>query len=130
VATTRDDAVETLVAALEDASSRASTRLAQAALSDTRGREQALELLGALAGDLPEQAQAGVAKAVAALSTDRAPEVSAEAAALTSDAVSAKTKRAVSKALDASLAAAERIQALLESGRDLRRGQGRAAEGL
>jgi hypothetical protein len=119
VASSRDDAVETLVAALDEASGKPENAVAQAAVADTRGREKALGLLAVLAGELPEQAQEGVAVAIAALSTDRAPEASAEAAALASDKVSAKSKRAVAKALDANLdgqvAAAERIQELLAS---------------
>jgi hypothetical protein len=119
VASTRDDAVETLVAALDEASGKPESAVAQAALADTRGREKALSLLAVLAGELPDHAQAGVAKAIAALSTDRAPEASAEAAALASDKVSAKSKRALAKALDANLdgqvAAAARIQSLLAS---------------
>ena len=119
VATTRDDAVETLVAAVEEASGRVDSAIAQAALSDTRGREKALAVLGALTDELPEQAQAGVAKAIAALSTDRAPEARAEAAAIASGAISTRAQRTLAKALEANLdrqvVAAETLRALIAS---------------
>ncbi len=119
VATARDDSVEVLVEALDEASGRAESKVAQAALSDTRGREKALGILAALAAELPEQAQQGLMKAVTALSTERASEASAEAKALASDAVSGRSKRTIAKSLNANLdgqaAAADKLAELIAS---------------
>lgn len=119
VATTRDDAVESLVAVVDEASGHADNAIAQAALSDTRGREKALAVLAALTDQLPEQAQAGVAKAIAELSTERAPEARAEAEAIASRGVSARAKHTLAKALKANLdgqaVAAEKLRALIAS---------------
>ena len=59
VATVRDDSVEVLVEALDEASGRVESKVARAALSDTRGREKALGILAALAGEVPSRHSRG-----------------------------------------------------------------------
>jgi hypothetical protein len=119
VATERDAGVEQLVGVLDEASGRVESTVAQAALTDTRGREKALMILAALAEQVPDAAQGGIAKAVAALSTDRAAEARAEAEALASSRIAKRSKDLVAQALranvDGQAAAAERLAELIAS---------------
>jgi hypothetical protein len=119
VATERDASVERLLGILEESSGRVENKVARAALTDTRGREKALTILAALAEQLPDDAQVGIAKAISALSTDRAGEARSEAEAITSDAVSEQSKRFVARALDANVegqeVAADKLSELLAS---------------
>ena len=90
-----------MVEVLDEALGRVESKVAQAALPDTRGREKALGILAVVAGEAPEQ---GLRKAVAAaLSTDRAREARAEVEAQASDAVSGQSKRTIAKGLKANL---------------------------
>lgn len=115
----RDKGVEELTGALDEVDGQVENRVAQAALSDTRGREKALAILNALLENgVPEQAETGILKAIAALSEDRTDEVKEQVTALQSNEVSNRSKRKVARAaatnVDGQARAAERLAALLE----------------
>ncbi|UTI66798.1 hypothetical protein NBH00_11455 [Paraconexibacter antarcticus] len=78
-------------------------QVAQTALTDTTGRDKALAVLAAVALAAPSQAQAGLAHAVQALSTDRSREVTADAKALVSDAVTPANKQTLATAVKADI---------------------------
>jgi hypothetical protein len=61
----RDERIEELTAALDDARTRSERKVAAAALADTRGREHALDVLTAVLGEVPEHV---IARVVASLS--------------------------------------------------------------
>lgn len=119
VATQRDASVEPLIGILDEASGRVQSKVAQAALADTRGREQALAILAALAEQVPDAAQVGVAKAISELSTDRAGEARAEAEALVTSTTAEPSRSLVARALRANVegqaAAAEKLSELIAS---------------
>ncbi len=64
----RDERIEKLTAALDDARTRSERKVAAAALADTRAREHALDVLTAVLGEVPEQARHVIARVVASLS--------------------------------------------------------------
>lgn len=98
VAEQRDDNVEVLTAALEEAQGRVERRVAQAALADTYGREKAMAVLDALLEEgVVARAETGVALALAALSQERGGEVARQAKALGSEEVSKASKRKVAR---------------------------------
>ena len=149
VARQQDENVERLTAALEPAEGGVESKIAQAALADTVGRDKALAVLSELLErGVPEQAKAGLLRAISALSQKRDDEVRASAEALQSQDVSAGSKRTLAKAVDENVdgqkTAAAKLIALIESENvpaaakvGLRRAydavtreQGRAAEAL
>jgi hypothetical protein len=117
VAAQRDENIEQLVGVLPEATNSVENPIARAALADTRGREKALAILGALLFWVPDEAKQGINRALLALSTDRSTEVRVEARALTSARVSASAKRTVAHSLARSVegqaTAAEKIAALI-----------------
>ncbi|UTI63380.1 hypothetical protein NBH00_18760 [Paraconexibacter antarcticus] len=95
------------------------SQVAQAALTDTTGRDKAIAVLTAVALTAPAQAQAGLAHAVQALSTDRSGEITADAKALVSDAVTPANKQTLATAVKTDVAgqttAADKLKELLGS---------------
>ncbi|UTI64370.1 hypothetical protein NBH00_23910 [Paraconexibacter antarcticus] len=92
-------------------------QVAQAALADTKGRDKALAVLAAVALTAPAQAQSGLAHAVQALSTDRSSEITADAKALVSDAVTPSNKQTLAAAVKPDVSgqttAADKLKELL-----------------
>jgi hypothetical protein len=119
VASQRHENIEQLVGVLPEATSSVENTIARAALTDTRGRDNALAILQALLGQVPADAVQGINRAIAALSTDRSAEVRVEARALTSARVSARAKRTVARSLarsvDGQTTAAEKLAQLIAS---------------
>jgi len=118
VAGQQDENLEQLVDVLDEVDGRAEDSVAKAALADTRGREKAIAVISALVGaGVSEQAAAGLAKALAELSTDRNQEITDKSRALGSSRVSSSAKRSVAKSVEASVRgqkkAAERLAALI-----------------
>lgn len=111
--------IEKLAGALRAADGADENAIASAARADTKGRDKAIAILNALLAKVPEQAKTGIAKAIAALSVDRADETQVEAKALVSSNVSETNKRRVAATVKASVdgqdAAAETIAALIAS---------------
>ena len=95
--------IEKLAAALLPADGRDENKIAAAARADTQGREKAIAILTALMGQVPDQAKAGIARAIAALSQDRDDETQATAKALVSKRVSSANKRRMTQAIKASV---------------------------
>lgn len=121
VAAEQDQNVDQLVALLDDADGRVENLVAQAALADTRGREKAAAVLGALSSRVPPQAARGLAAALQALGRNRDDEARAATAALTSSEVSETAKATLAATVKANLAgqntAAKRLAALIGSDR-------------
>jgi len=114
LATQQDDNVPALLAMLPSAGPRADVRLARVALADVNGRERAIaKLNGLLAGGLPAAARTGVTRAIAALSTERAPEVTRAAAALADDDTPAAAAQRLSQLVDRSLRGQARAAATI-----------------
>ena len=117
VADQQDENDEQLVGVLDEADGHVESKIAQAALGDTRGRDKALAILSALVDRVPSRAQAGLSRAVVALSTDRAQEIGVEAEALASEDVSAAAKGQLAQAVQANVegqqAAANRLAELI-----------------
>ncbi|MGH2840026.1 MAG: hypothetical protein ACRDKY_04285 [Solirubrobacteraceae bacterium] len=92
-------------------------KIAAAARADTKGRDKAIAILNVLMDQVPDQAKTGIAKAIAALSVDRADETQAEALDLTSSKVSKANKGRVVDTIKASIdgqaKAAETLAALI-----------------
>jgi hypothetical protein len=114
----QDENVEQLVGALDETEGRVESKIAQAALADTRGREKAIAVISAVVSrGVSEKAAPRLTEALAALATDRDQEVEAKSAALTSEDVSAKAKSSLAKSVEASVQgqakAAERLAALI-----------------
>jgi len=111
--------IPTLAALTVPAQGSVESQIGQAALSDTTGRDKAIAILNTISGKVPEQAQAGIAHAIAALSVDRSDEVAAESQALAGDQVGAVAKSRLTSAIDQTLRgqarAAATIQALMGS---------------
>ena len=111
--------IEKLAKALRTADGRDESKIAAAARADTRGREKAIAILTALLTKVPEQARTGLAKAIAALSQDRADETKLEAKALISKHVSTTNKKRVATTIKISMngqtKASETLAALIAS---------------
>lgn len=104
VAGQQDDNVEVLVDVLDEVSGRVENTIAKAALADTKGRDKAIAIITALLDrGVPEKAEAGLARALAALSTDRVDEVVEEVKALVGDDVGRSGKRTVARAVKANV---------------------------
>lgn len=104
VAAVYDENVEQLAGMLDEARGRVESRIAQAALSDARGRDKAVAVLTALLEDgLPSSAATGISRALSGLVTDRDDEVEALGDALVSDEVSSRSKRNVARAVEESV---------------------------
>jgi len=104
VAAQRDENVEQLVGVLDEVSGRVENTVAKAALSDTRGRDKAIAIITALIErGVSDNAAKGLARALAALSTDRTDEVVEELKALVSDDVGRSGKRTLVRAVGANL---------------------------
>ncbi|UTI66795.1 hypothetical protein NBH00_11440 [Paraconexibacter antarcticus] len=95
------------------------SKVAQAALTDTKGRDKAIAVLTAVTLTAPPQAQTGLAHAVQALSTDRSGEITADAKALVSDAVTPENKQVLATALKSDVngqtTAADKLKELLSA---------------
>ena len=118
VATEQGENIEKLARAMRKGADGADeNKIAAAARADTKGRDKAIAILNVLMGELPDQAQVGIAKAIAALSVDRADETQAEALDLVSSKVSKANKGRVVETIEASVdgqaKAAETLAALI-----------------
>lgn len=113
VAQEQAENVDELARLLRPADGGVERQIAAAALADTRGRDKAIAILTVLAGEVPDQAQAGIARAIAALSQGRDDEVLLEAKALVSSKNSGSSKRTVTKALVADVRGQPRAAARL-----------------
>jgi len=102
VAGQQDENIEQLVGVLDEVSGRVENTIAKTALFDTRGRDKAIAIITALLDrGVPDKAANGLARALAALSTDRDDEIVAEVRALVGDEVSLPGKRTVARAVKA-----------------------------
>lgn len=119
VATQQDTDLVKLATLLPRAHGAVQNQVAQAALTDTKGRDKAIAVLAAVALTAPAQAQAGLAHAVQALSTDRSGEITADAKGLVSDTVTPANKQTVANAVKADVAgqttAADKLKDLLSA---------------
>ncbi|HET9720078.1 MAG TPA: hypothetical protein VFP55_08385 [Solirubrobacteraceae bacterium] len=88
-----------LSALVPDASGKVQNAIAQAALSDTTAQNKALAVLAAVELRAPAQAQAGLARAVEAISTATQREVSAEANAATDNSDSTTSANTLANAI-------------------------------
>lgn len=111
--------IERLARALVSSDGTDENKIASAARADTKGREKAIAILTALLGQVPDKAKTGIAKAIAALSQDRADETKVEADALVSTKVSEPNKRRVAAAIktsvDGQTKASDTLAALIAS---------------
>lgn len=111
--------IERLAGALLEADGADENKIAAAARADTKGREKAIAILTALLAKVPEQAKTAIAKAIAALSLDRADETRVQAKALVSSKVSNTNKRRVALTIKTSVdgqdKASDTIAALIAS---------------
>jgi len=112
--------VDQLVGALDEVGGRAENAIAKAAVADTRGRDKALGVVGALVAEgTPAKAEKGLARAIEALSQSRDEEVAAEAKALAGDEISGRTAEVIADAVAANVEgqarAAKRIAELITS---------------
>jgi hypothetical protein len=116
VAREQDENVEKLARLLRPADGRVENKVALAALSDTRGREKAIAVLTAVAGQVPDEAQFGIAQAVSALSQGRDDEVRVEAKVLIGKGVSRRNKGRLARAVKSNVSgqeqAADRLRQL------------------
>ena len=102
IASQQDENVEQLVGVLDEVEGRVENTIAKTALFDTRGRDKAIAIITALLErGVPDKAASGLARALAALSTDRDDEIVAEIRALVSDEVSLPAKRTVVRGVKA-----------------------------
>lgn len=101
VAQQRDDNVESYAALVDEVAGDTQVDMANAIASNVNGREKALSTLTALLPMLPAQAQAGIAKAIAAISGNGQDEVVDIVTALNSGQVSDAAQPALSTALTA-----------------------------
>lgn len=119
VAAEQDENVEKLAEALDGAKGRSERKVAAAALSDVRGRDKAVAVLTAVLDEVPEQAQSGIARSIASLSTGRDDEVEALGEALAGGEVGAQNQRTVAQSVratvDGQAKAGERLAALVAS---------------
>ncbi len=117
VAKQRDENVETYAALVDEIAGDAQVDMAVAVSSNVNGREMALSTLTALLPMLPSQAQAGIAKAIAAISGDSQDEVVDIVTAMKSGQVSDAAQPALNTALTAASGAmfsgVERLQGLV-----------------
>jgi hypothetical protein len=116
----RDANVDELLGVLDEARGKVQNRVAQAALTDTRGRDKAISILEELLETkLPSQAERGIVRAMSALAQDRDGEVELAAEALASNRVSRKSKRlvvaTVEQSVDGQATAAARLAELIAS---------------
>ena len=95
--------IEKLAAALIPADGADENAIAAAARADTKGREKAIAILTALLAKVPDQAKTAIAKAIAALSVDRADETQIQARALVSSKVSKANKLRVAATIKTSV---------------------------
>jgi len=107
VAREQGENVEKLARLLRPADGRVESKVALAALSDTRGREKAIAILTALADQVPDEAQVGIARAVSALSRGRDDEVSVEAEVLIGRGVSRRNKGRLARAVKSNVSGQE-----------------------
>ncbi len=117
VAEQRDENVETYAALVDEIAGDAQVDMATAISQNVNGREKALSTLTALMAMLPAQAQAGIAKAIAAISADGQDEVVDIVTAMKSGQVSDAAQPALNTALTAASGAmftgVERLQGLV-----------------
>lgn len=89
---------ETFAEIVDEVSGKLQIDVAQAAWSDLRGREKALDVLARLMDRVPEAAKPGIARAIAALSSDGGDEVADLSAALAVGSLPSATQEAVEQA--------------------------------
>ena len=113
-ATAQANQIPPTVSLLGPAQASAENAIAEAALADTRAWEKAIAVLRALiAKGVPNGAQAGIARAIVALSTDRGDEITAEVKVAASAEVSSRTAAALATTTDVSLRGQARAAAIL-----------------
>lgn len=117
VAKQRDANVETYAALVDEVAGDAQVDMANAISQNVNGREKALSTLTGLLAKLPVQAQAGIAKAIAAISGDGQDEVVDIVNAMKSDQLSDAAKPALTAALTTATGAmftgVDRLQSLV-----------------
>ena len=96
---------ETFAEIVDELSGKLQIDVARAATSDLRGREKALEILTRLIDRVPAAAKPGLARAIAALSSDGGDEVADLSAALAGGMLPPAAQQAVGQALAQALAA-------------------------
>ena len=96
----QDENVEQLLGVLDKAEGKVENEIARAALTDARGRDKAVAVLGALLQKLPAAAKDGITRAMSSVSQNRTEEVREGAAALSSPEVSAGNKKTVAATLE------------------------------
>lgn len=115
-----DENIPELVDALKPAPRGAESDVADAARSDARGRDKALAVISTLlTNGVPDRAEQGLMRALAALTTDRSDEFRTEASTLAGGKVAGAGKRGVVDALgqgvDGQATAAARLAELIAS---------------
>ena len=96
---------ETFAEIVDEVSGKLQIDVAQAAKSDLQGREKALDVLTRLMDRVPDAAKPGLARAIAALSSDGGDEVADLSSALGGGALPPAAQQAVGEALAQALAA-------------------------
>ena len=96
---------ETFAEIVDEVSGKLQIDVAQAARSDLRGREKALDVLARLMDRVPAQAKQGIALAIAALSSDGADEVADLSSAFGGGTLPPEAQQAVGQALAQAFAA-------------------------
>ncbi|HET9103245.1 MAG TPA: hypothetical protein VFN55_07800 [Solirubrobacteraceae bacterium] len=113
VATQEKVSVEKLSTLVPSASGHVQNAIAQAAHSDTSGQAEALTVLAAVELKAPAQAQAGLARAIEAISTATQSEVSAEAKAAANNGDSTTSASTLAQAVKAAVSGQDTASAKL-----------------
>ncbi len=119
VARQHNEAAEVLAAIVDEASGRPQISIANATHSELRGRERAISVLTRLMDRLPGSAKAGVARAIARLSSDGADEVRSLTQALEGGRLSPQAREAIEDALQRAIGAVDKAIERLASLADL-----------
>lgn len=119
VAVGQDERIPTIAGLLEPAGAAAETVIARALAADTAGRDTAIATLrGLLQRGLPAQAQAGIGRAIVALSTDRQDQIGEQAELAASEDVSPRSAASLARTIDRSLRGQARAAATLTALKD------------
>lgn len=120
VADEQDENVTQLAGMLDEARGRVENRIAQAALSDARGRDKAIAVISAILGEgVSGDAAEGLTRALSSLAQGRDEEVEELAETLAGDGVSSRNQRrlarAVEESVDGQAQASARLSELIAS---------------
>ncbi|MDQ4129469.1 MAG: hypothetical protein M3133_00505 [Actinomycetota bacterium] len=118
VARLHDRGAEVLAGTVAEADGGLQVDMAKAVGSELQGREKALSVLAGLTERLPQEAREGIARAIAALSSDGADETASLVQAVESGKLSPQAAAAVQQALERALSAidsgVERLRSMVE----------------